>query len=60
MIQQKLSIENGFLLSYNDSVIVRELYKDFNIKTTKEIEYTLGKNMHGKNKSVREVFITNY
>lgn len=53
-------VKGRFLLSYNDSVIVRELYKDFNIKTTKEIEYTLGKNMHGKNKSVREVFITNY
>ena len=53
-------VKSRFLLSYNDSVIVRELYKDFNIKTTKEIEYTLGKNMHGKNKSVREVFITNY
>jgi DNA adenine methylase len=53
-------VKGKFLLSYNDSVIVRELYKGFNIRTTKEIEYTLGKNMHGKNKSVREVFITNY
>ncbi|MGD9623838.1 MAG: DNA adenine methylase [Arcobacter sp.] len=53
-------VKGKFLLSYNDSVVVRELYKDFNIRSTKEIEYTLGKNMHGKNKSVREVFITNY
>uniref|UniRef100_UPI004048C563 DNA adenine methylase n=1 Tax=Aliarcobacter sp. TaxID=2321116 RepID=UPI004048C563 len=53
-------VKGRFLLSYNDSVIVRELYKGFNIRSTKEIEYTLGKNMHGKNKSVREVFITNY
>ena len=53
-------VKGKFLLSYNDSVIVRELYKGFNIRSTKEIEYTLGKNMHGKNKSVREVFITNY
>ena len=53
-------VKGRFLLSYNDSVIVRELYKGFNIRPTKEIEYTLGKNMHGKNKSVREVFITNY
>lgn len=53
-------VKGRFLLSYNDSVIVRELYKGFNIRTTKEIKYTLGKNMHGKNKSVREVFITNY
>ena len=53
-------VKGRFLLSYNDSVVVRELYKGFNIRPTKEIEYTLGKNMHGKNKSVREVFITNY
>ena len=52
--------KSKFLLSYNDCQFVRELYRGFNIRTTKEIEYTLGKNMHGKNKSVREVFITNY
>jgi len=39
---------------------VRELYKDFTIISSKEIEYTLGKNMHGKSKSVREVFVMNY
>lgn len=49
-----------FLLSYNDCDLVRELYKDFNIKITKEIDYTLGSNMHKKKKSVKEVFITNY
>lgn len=38
-------VKGRFLLSYNDSVIVRELYKGFNIRPTKEIEYTLGKNM---------------
>lgn len=53
-------VKGRFLLSYNDSVVVRELYKGFNIRPTKEIEYTLGKNRHGKNKSIREVFITNY
>jgi DNA adenine methylase len=52
--------KSKFLLSYNDCQLVRELYRGFNIRTTKKIEYTLGKNMHGKNKSVREVFITNY
>jgi DNA adenine methylase len=52
--------KSKFLLSYNDCQLVRELYRGFNIRTTKEIEYTLGKNIHGKNKSVREVFITNY
>ena len=54
------NVKGKFLLSYNDCELVRELYKDFNIRTTKEIEYTLGKNKHGKSKSVREVFITNY
>ncbi|WP_294962645.1 DNA adenine methylase [Sulfurimonas sp.] len=54
------NVKGRFLLSYNDCELVRELYKDFNIKTTKEIEYTLGKNVHGKSKSVREVIITNY
>jgi site-specific DNA-adenine methylase len=47
---QLSKIKGRFLLSYNDSVIVRELYKGFNIRTTKEISYTLGKNRYGKNK----------
>ncbi|MDN5090991.1 DNA adenine methylase [Aliarcobacter butzleri] len=54
------NIKGKFLLSYNDSVIVRELYKGFYIRSTKEIRYTLGANKHGKKKSVNEVFITNY
>jgi len=49
-----------FLVSYNDHELIRELYKDFNIKETKEIEYTLGKNAHGVAKKVREIYITNY
>ncbi len=53
-------VKGKFLLSYNDCELVRELYKDFNIRTTKEIPYTLGANMHKKRKSVKEVFITNY
>lgn len=53
-------IKGKFLLSYNDCQYVRELYRDFNIKVTGEIEYTLGKNVHGKNKSVREILISNY
>lgn len=51
-------VKGKFLLSYNDCDLVRELYKDFNIKATKEIDYTLGANMHKKDKKVREVFIT--
>ncbi|WP_419768981.1 DNA adenine methylase [Arcobacter sp.] len=53
-------IKGKFLLSYNDCELVRELYKDFKIVSSKEIEYTLGKNASGKNKSVREVFVMNY
>ena len=54
------NIKGRFLLSYNDSVVVRELYRGFNIKTTKEVKYGLGKNAQGKNKVVNELFITNY
>jgi len=54
------NLKGKFLLSYNDCELVRKLYSKFNIKTTKEIEYTLGKNVHGKSKSVKEVIITNY
>jgi DNA adenine methylase len=54
------SIKGKFLLSYNDCELVRELYKDFKIVSSKEIEYTLGKNAHGKSKKVKEVFIMNY
>jgi DNA adenine methylase len=54
------NIKGKFLLSYNDCELVRELYKDFNIRSTKEIEYTLGKNASGVNKKVKEVFISNY
>jgi len=53
-------IKGRFLLSYNDCELVRELYKDFKIVSTKEIEYSLGKNVHGKRKRVKEVFIMNY
>jgi DNA adenine methylase len=53
-------VKGKFLLSYNDSVVVRELYKGFNIRPTKEISYTLGANMHKMEKKVKEVFISNY
>ena len=53
-------VKGRFLLSYNDSVVVRELYKGFNIQTTKQVSYGLGKNAQGKNKVVNELFITNY
>jgi len=51
-------IDGKFLLSYNDCDLVRELYSDMNIRSTKEIEYTL----RGANskKKVREVFVSNY
>lgn len=59
-LAELLSNIKGKFYSVNDSVIVRELYKGFTIRFTKEIRYTLGANMHGKKKSVNEVFITNY
>ncbi len=45
---------------FNDSVVVRELYKGFNIRPTKEISYTLGANASKVEKKVKEVFISNY
>jgi len=54
------NIQGKFLLSYNDCELVRELYKGFNIRATKEIEYTLGKNTHGRSKRIREILISNY
>ena len=54
------NIKGKFLLSYNDCDLVRELYKDFNIRSTKEIEYTLGKNASGVKKRVSEILVCNY
>lgn len=53
-------IKGRFLLSYNDNIVIRELYKDFNIQNTKEIKYTLGVNAYKEQKIVKEIFITNY
>lgn len=49
-----------FLLSYNDCKEIRELYKDFKIINSKEINYTLGSNVHNNQKIVSELYITNY
>ena len=54
------SIKGRFLLSYNDCNFVRETYKDFNLLQSEKLEYTLGKNVHGRGKIVRELYITNY
>lgn len=53
-------ITGKFLLSYNDSDFIRELYKDFNIQTSQKIRYTLGANVHKNQKEVSELFISNY
>jgi len=53
-------IRGKFLLSYNDTPFIRDLYKDFTIIESGEIQYTLGKNVYGKSKKVRELFIMNY
>jgi len=54
------NIKWKFLLSYNDCPEIRKLYKDFNIKSSKQIEYTLWKNANGEHKKVTELYITNY
>ena len=53
-------IKGRFLLSYNDCSFIRSLYKEFNIQNTKEVNYSLGSNMHKKSKIVKEIFIKNY
>lgn len=52
------NIKGKFLLSYYDCALVRELYSDMVIRSSREIDYTLGGG-HQK-KSVREVFVSNY
>jgi len=54
------NIKGKFLLSYNDSPVVRELYKDFKIMESAPLNYTLGANMHKRKKVVSELFIVNY
>lgn len=54
------NIKWRFLLSYNDCPEIRELYKDFNIKSSKEIAYTLGWSTKDRRKIVSELYITNY
>ena len=54
------NIKGKFLLSYNDCKEIRELYKDFKILNSKEINYTLGSNVYKKEKKVSELYICNY
>ena len=54
------NIKGKFLLSYNDCPEIRELYKDFNIQSSKEISYTLWKNSKWEHKRVTELYISNY
>jgi len=61
LLSEKLGkIDGKFLVSYNDCAFIRELYKDFKIINSKEVEYTLGKNVHKKSKKVSEIYIVNY
>ncbi len=55
-----LQVKGRFLLSYNDCEIVRQMYKDFKIVESNKFDYTLGSNVHGKKKTVSELFIMNY
>lgn len=49
------SINGKFILSYNDSVEIRELYSDFNI-----YEVCRNNNLSNKQKGYREVLISNF
>ncbi len=60
LYNQLSSVKGKFLLSYNDCAFVRDLYKDFKIIESESFEYTLGKNVHKRNKKVIELFIMNY
>ncbi|MBX2314114.1 DNA adenine methylase, partial [Campylobacter jejuni] len=47
-----------FMLSYNDCGLIRELYKDFNIKELK-VRYSLNNNVL-KRKESKELLIMNF
>lgn len=51
------TIKGKFMLSYNDSAVIRELFKEFNIHT---IETTYNPTQNIKNRIVTELYITNY
>jgi len=52
------NIKGKFLLSYNDSVVVRELFKDFNIY---EVEtYYMGGMINRSIRTITELLISNY
>ncbi len=56
-LRDKLAgIEGKFLLSYDDSPLIRDLYKGFKIEKTKPIQYTLNQNK----RQVHELLIRNY
>ena len=52
--------KSDFVLERMKSVYGEDLYKDFNIRQTKEIQYKLGRNVHKKDKLVKEILISNY
>lgn len=54
------NIKGKFLLSYNDSPVVRELYEDFVIIKSSPLRYTLGENASKKRKVINKLFIVNY
>ena len=51
------NIKGRFLLSYNDSSNIRNIFKEFNIKT---IKTAYGKTQHIGGRTVNELIITNY
>ena len=52
-------LQGKFILSYNDSELVRELYRDFNIGEV-EFQYSAQKKFKDKRETARELLITNF
>ena len=51
------TIKGKFMLSYNDSPLIRKLFKEYNIHTIETIYAPIAL---AKNRVITEVYITNY
>ncbi len=55
-----MKIKGRFILSYDNHPRVRELYKDFNVRTTRPIHYSMNNRKGQPARHQEEVLITNY
>lgn len=53
-------VKGRFILSYDDHVKVRELYRDFNVQITKPIHYSMNNRPGEKARYKEELLITNF